>query len=86
MVERLAAWGRNGWEAFHGLSLLQLCLIGALGLGLGYWALGLGFRFIRRAALTALLAIAVLAVMRLAFPGTFCAVRWPYPISALCPR
>jgi hypothetical protein len=62
-------------EAFHGLSLLQLCLVGALGLGLGYWTLGLGFQFIRRAALTALLAIAAaMTVVRLALPGTFCAV------------
>src|ERR1700704_5311264 len=58
VVDRLTAWARNGLEAFHGLSLLQLCLVGALGLGLGYRALGLGFQFIRRAALTALLAIA----------------------------
>jgi hypothetical protein len=86
LVDRLTAWARSGLEAFHGLSLLQLCLVGALGLGLGYWALGLGFRFIRRAALTALLAIAVVAVVRLAFPGPFCAIRWPYPIAALCSR
>jgi hypothetical protein len=85
-VDRLTTWARNGLEAFHGLSLLQLCLVGALGLGLGYWALGLGFRFIRRAALAALLTIAVVAVVRLALPETFCAVRWPHPIAALCPR
>jgi hypothetical protein len=85
-VDRLTAWARNGLEAFHGLSFLQLCLVGALGLGLGYWALGLGFRFIRRAALTALLAIAVVAVVRLVFPGPFCAVRWPSPIAVLCSR
>jgi hypothetical protein len=85
-VDRLTAWARNGLEAFHGLSLLPLCLVGALGLGLGYRALGLGHRFIRRAALTALLTIAVVAVVRLALPGPFCAVRWPYPIAAFCPR
>ena len=68
------------------LSLLQLCPIGALGLGLGYWALGLGLRPIRRIALTAFLLIAAVAVVRLALPGPFCAVPWPYPISALCPR
>jgi hypothetical protein len=85
-VDRLTAWARNGLEAFHGLSLLQLCLVGALGLGLGYWALGLGFQFIRRAALTALLAIAAMTVVRLALPGTFCAVGWPHPISALCSK
>jgi len=85
-VDRLTAWARSGLEAFHGLSLLQLCLVGALGLGLGYWALSLGFRFIRRAALTALLAIAVVAVVRLVFPGQFCAVRWPSPIAVMCSR
>ena len=85
-MDRLTAWARNGLEVFHGLSLLQLCLVGALGLGLGYWVLGLGVRFIRRAALTALLAIAVVAVVRLALPGPFCAVRWPSPIAALCSR
>jgi hypothetical protein len=85
-VDRLTAWARSGLEAFHGLSLLQLCLVGALGLGLGYGTLGLGFRFIRRAALTALLCIAVVVVVRLALPGQFCAVRWPSPIAALCAR
>jgi hypothetical protein len=85
-MDRLPAWGRTGLEAFHGLSLLQLCLVGALGLGLGYWALGLGFRFIRRAALTALLVIVAVSVVQLAFPGPFCAIRWPYPIAALCSR
>jgi hypothetical protein len=85
-MDRLTAWARSGLEAFHGLSLLQLCLIAALGLGLGYWALGLGLRSIRRAALTTLLLIAAVAVARLALPGPFCAVPWPYPIGALCPR
>jgi hypothetical protein len=85
-VDHLTAWARSGLEAFHGLSLLQLCLVGALGLGLGYWALGLGFRFIRRAALPALLAIAAVAVVQLAFPGPFCAIRWPYLIAALCSK
>jgi hypothetical protein len=85
-MDRLTAWARTGLEAFHGLSLLQLCLGGALGLGLGYWALGVGLGFVRRAALAALLVIAVVAVVRLALPSTFCAVRWPHPISALCSR
>jgi hypothetical protein len=73
-------------EALHGLSLLQLCLIAALGAGLGYWTLRLGLRSIRGAVLMALLLIAVVAVARLTFPGPFCAVRWPSPMAALCPR
>ena len=76
---------RAAVEAFHGLSLLQLGLLAALGLGLGYWVLGVGLRSIRRAILTALLLIAAVAAVRLVLPGPFCAVRWPSPIGALCP-
>jgi hypothetical protein len=85
-VERLTAWARSGLEALHGLSLLQLCLIGALVLGLGYWALGIGLRSIRRAALTILMLVVAVAVVRLCFPEAFCLVRWPSPIAALCSR
>jgi hypothetical protein len=85
-VDRLTDWGRSGVEAFHGLSLLQLGLLAALGLGLGYWVLGVGLRSIRRAVLTALLLIAAVAAARLVLPGPFCAVRWPSPINALCSR
>jgi len=85
-VDRLADWARRGVEALHGLSLLQLGLLAALGLGLGYWLLGVGLRSIRRAVLTALLLIAAVAAARLVFPGSFCAVRWPSPIDALCSR
>jgi hypothetical protein len=83
-VERLAAWARSGLEALHGLSFLQLCLVGALALGLGYWALGIGLRSIRRAALTALLLVLAVAAVRLCFPAAFCSVRWPSPIAVLC--
>ena len=85
-MERLTAWAQNGMEVFQGLSLLQLFLVGALGLALGYWALGFVLRSIRRAVLTALLVITVIAVVRLALPGPFCAVRWPDPIAALCAK
>ena len=85
-MDRLTAWAPTGIEAFYGLSLLQLCLVSALGLGLAYWALGTGLGFVRRTAMMALLVIAVVAVVRLALPSTFCAVRWPHPISALCSR
>lgn len=85
-MDRLISWGRNGIEALHGLSLLQLCLIGALGLGLGYWALGASVRFIQRAALFVLLLIAAVALVRLCSPETFCAVHWPSPLGALCSR
>ena len=85
-VDRLTDWARSGVEAFHGLSLLQLGLLAALGLGLGYWVLGVGLRSIRRAVLMALLLIAAVAVVRLVLPGPFCTVRWPSPINALCSR
>ena len=85
-MDRLTDWARTGVEAFHGLSLLQIGLLAALGLGLGYWVLGVGFRSIRRAVLMALLLIAAVAVVRLVFPGPFCTVRWPSPINALCSR
>jgi hypothetical protein len=32
----------------------------------------------------ALLLIAAVAVVRLCFPETFCAVYWPSPIASLC--
>jgi hypothetical protein len=85
-VDRLTDWGRSGVEAFHGLSLLQLGLLAALGLGLGYWIFGVALRSIRGVVLTALLLIAAVAAARLVLPGPFCAVRWPSPISALCSR
>ena len=81
-MERL--W--NGLETLHGLSLLQMCLIGALALGLAYWVLATGLRSIRRAALIALLLVAAAAVFRLCFPELFCAVRWPSPIAGFCSR
>ena len=85
-MDRLAEWARRGVEAFHGLSLLQLGLLAALALGLGYWVLAAALRSIRRAVLTALLLIAAFAVVQFVFPGSFCAVRWPSPIDALCSR
>ena len=60
-MDRLTDWARTGVEAFHGLSLLQLSLLAALGLGLGYGVLGVGLRSIRRAVLMALLLIAAVA-------------------------
>ena len=57
-MDRLTDWARSGVEAFHGLSLLQLGLLASLGLGLGYWVLGVGLRSMRRAVLTALLLVA----------------------------
>ena len=84
-MDRLTDWARRGVEAFHGLSLLQLGLLAALGLGLGYWVLGVGLRSIRRTILTVLLLIAAVAAVRLVLPGPFCAVGWPSPIDTLCP-
>ncbi len=56
---------------------------GALALGLASWALG-GSPLNRRAALTALLLFAAVAVVRLCFPEPFCAVRWPSPLAGFC--
>jgi hypothetical protein len=86
LVEHLTSWATSGLAALHGLSLLQLGLLGALGLGLCSWVLGMGLRSVRRAVQTALLLIAAVAVMRLCFPETFCTVRWPSPIASLCSR
>ena len=82
LMERL--W--SGLENLHGLSLLQLCFIGALTFVLFSWALGTGLRIIRRAVWIALLLVAAVAVVRLCFPELFCSVRWPFPITALCSR
>jgi hypothetical protein len=85
-VDRLIAWARSGLEILHGMSVLQVGLIAALGLGLFYWVLGVGLGSIRRIALTALVLVAALVVARLTLPGPFCTVRWPSLIAALCSR
>jgi hypothetical protein len=85
-VDRLIAWARSGLEIFHGMSILQVGLIAALGLGLFYWALGIGLGSIRRIALTALVLMAAFVVARLILPGSFCAVDLPSLIAALCSR
>ena len=85
-MEHLVTWGRSGLEALGGLSVLQVGLLVALGLGLFYWALDVGLRSIRTVTLTGLLLVAALAVARLSMPETFCDFRWPAPIAALCNR
>jgi hypothetical protein len=85
-VDRLNAWARSGLEALQGLSLLQVLLISVLGLGLGYWAIGIAVRSLRSAVLAFLVLIAALALVRLCFPETFCSVHWPTPIAAVCSR
>ena len=86
MDRRLNAWARSGLEALQGLSLLQVLLIAVLGLGLGYWAIGIAVRSLRSAVLAFLVLIAALALVRLCFPETFCSVHWPTPIAAVCSR
>ncbi len=86
LVERLTAWAKSGLEALHGLSFLQLCLLGALALGAGYWALGVGLHTFRRVALYVLLLVAAAVIVRLSFPQAFCSVRWPYAVAAFCPK
>ena len=85
-MDHLIAWARSGLEIFQGMSVLQVGLIAALGLGLFYWVLGIGLRSIRHIAMTALVLMAALVVARLALPEPFCAVRWPSVIAALCSR
>ena len=46
-MDRVNAWARSGLEALQGLSLLQVLLIAALGLSLGYWATGIAVRTLR---------------------------------------
>jgi len=82
-VGRATAWARHG---FKGLSRVEppatLPDRWRLELGLGF---GTAFSSTRR--------LDGLATDRgccrdvaLPFPGLFCAVRWPYPISTLCTR
>jgi hypothetical protein len=85
-VDRLNAWARSGLEVLQGLSLLQVLLIAVLGLGLGYWAIGIAVRSLRSAVLVFLVLIVVLALVRLWFPDTFCSVHWPAPFAAACSR
>ena len=68
-MDRLNTWARSGLEALQGLSLLQVALIAALGLGLGYWAIRIAVRSLRSAMLAVLLLTAALALARLCFPG-----------------
>jgi hypothetical protein len=85
-VDRLNAWARSGLEALQGLSVLQVLFIAVLGLGLGYWAIGIAVRSLRSAALAFLVLIAALALVRLCFPETFCSIRWPSFVAAACSR
>ena len=85
-MDRLNAWARSGLEALQGLSVLQVLLIAVLGLGLGYWAIGIAVRSLRGAVLTLLVLMVALAVVRLCFPDTFCSVHWPTPVAAVCSR
>ena len=85
-MDRLNAWARSGLEALQGLSLLQVLLIAALGLSLGYWATGIAVRSLRSAVMAVLVLIAALALVRLCFPETFCSFQWPPPIATLCTR
>jgi hypothetical protein len=70
----------------QGLSLLQVALIAALGLGLGYWTIRIAVRSLRSAMLAVLVLTAALALARLCFPETFCSIHWPHPIAAACSR
>ena len=85
-MDRLNTWARSGLEALQGLSLLQVALIAALGLGLGYWAIRIAVRSLRSAMLAVLVLTAALALARLCFPETFCSIHWPPPIAAACSR
>ena len=85
-MDRLNTWARSGLEALQGLSVLQVALIAALGLGLGYWAIRIAVRSLRSAMLAVLVLTSALALARLCFPETFCSIQWPPPIAAACSR
>ncbi len=85
-MDRLTALAKSALETWRGLSLLQQGLIGALGLVVAYLAMEAALRSARRVALAALLVVAGVAIVRLMLPESFCAVRWPSPIAALCSR
>ncbi len=79
----VAARALATWNA---LSLLQQGLVGAIGLALAYWLLGVGFRSARRVVLIGAALVAVMAAAQIGFPEAFCAVHWPPPVAALCGR
>ena len=85
-MDRLIAWARSGVEALGGLSLFQVSLIVALGLGLAYWAISIAVRSVRSVMLAVLVLIVALALVRLCFPETFCSIHWPSLIVAACSR
>ena len=85
-MDRLIALARSGVEALGGLSLLQVSLIVALGLGLAYWAISIAVRSVRSVMLAVLVLIVALALVRLFFPYTFCSIHWPSLIATACSR
>ena len=85
-MERFSTYMERGLAAWHALNLLQQCLVGAVGLTVGYLVLEGLLRSARGVATTAFVLVVATAVVRLCFPATFCAVSWPSLMAVLCPR
>ena len=69
------------WES---MSSLQQAVAAAVGLLLAYLAATIALRWLWALALVVVLVVAAGGIAKLIMPNTFCAVRWPSPIAALC--
>ena len=75
-------------STWNSLTAPQQMLVGAVGILLACWfisaALSLLARWFLVMATVAVLAVAMGGTFKLAMPDTFCSIRWPAPIAALC--
>jgi hypothetical protein len=69
------------WESMTGL---QQAAVTAIGLMLAYLVATTALRWLWALAVVAVLVVAAGGIAKLSMPNTFCAVRWPSPIAALC--
>lgn len=75
-------------STWNGLTVPQQMLVGGLGLLLACWiisaAMSLVARWLVAMAAVVVLAVAMGSTFKLTMPDTFCSIRWPAPIAALC--
>lgn len=69
---------------WQGMSGLQQAAAAAVGLMLAYLVAATALRWLWALAVVVVLVVAAAGIARLGMPDTFCAVRWPSPIAALC--
>jgi hypothetical protein len=69
---------------WKGMSGLQQAAVAAVGLMLAYWVATTALRWLWALVVVAVLVVAAGGIAKLSMPNTFCAVRWPSPIVALC--